>query len=240
VVLVIFLFLRRGMPTLIAGVTVPLALAATFGVMWLAGYSLDNLSLMALTISVGFVVDDAIVVIENVARHLEAGETPLQAALNGAREIGFTILSMSLSLVAVFIPLLFMGGVIGYFFREFSVTLAIAIFASMIVSLTLTPALSGKLMRAEDHDAPQPRWARVLEAGFSRLLGAYRIGLDWALRHGRLMLLVTLGTVALTFWLYGQVPTGLFPQQDTGQMFGSVRASPSISFDAMSAKLERR
>lgn len=238
VVMVMFLFLRRATPTAIAGVTVPLAIAATFGVMWLCNFSLDNLSLMALTVSVGFVVDDAIVVIENVVRHLERGERPLQAALNGAREIGFTVVSMSLSLIAVFIPLLFMGGIIGTFFLEFSATLVIAIAASMVVSLTLTPSLCGRFLRAEAAGRTPSRFERVAERGFDRLLGAYRRGLDWALRHGGWMLAITLGTVVLTLYLYTVVPKGLFPQQDTGLMMGSVQASPGISFDAMSAKLQ--
>lgn len=238
VVMVMFLFLRRLVPTAIAAVTVPLSIATTFGVMWLVGFSLDNLSLMALTVSVGFVVDDAIVVIENVVRHLERGQPPLRAALDGAREIGFTIVSMSLSLIAVFIPLLFMGGILGTFFLEFSATLVIAITASMVVSLTLTPSLCGRFLRAPDGGG-RPGWlTRAAESAFDGLLAAYRRGLDAALRHRWLMLGVTLGTVLLTLYLYTVVPKGLFPQQDTGQMMGSVIAAPSISFRAMSAKLE--
>ena len=239
VVMVMFLFLRRAVPTLIAGVSVPLAIAATFAGMWLFGFSLDNLSLMALTVSVGFVVDDAIVVIENVVRHLERGEAPLRAALNGGREIGFTVLSMSLSLIAVFIPLLFMGGIMGTFFVEFSATLVLAITASLIVSLTLTPSLCGRFLRASKMKASHSRFEAIAERGFDALLNRYQRGLDWALRHRGLMLAVTLGTLVLTLYLYTVVPKGLFPQQDTGQMMGSVRGSSGISFDAMSAKLKQ-
>ncbi|HEX7381963.1 MAG TPA: efflux RND transporter permease subunit [Nevskiaceae bacterium] len=239
VVMVMFLFLRRLVPTLIAGVTVPLAIAITFAAMWLAGYTLDNLSLMALTISVGFVVDDAIVVIENVVRHLEKGEPPLEAALHGAREIGFTVVAMSTSLVAVFVPLLFMGGILGTFFGEFSGTLTMAIVASMVVSLTLTPSLCGRFLRAAPPQARPNAIARGAEAGFAAVHGAYAAGLRWALRHRVLMFAATFGALGLTMWLYTAVPKGLFPQQDTGQMMGTVMASPSISFDAMSTRIEQ-
>ncbi|MDE2149333.1 MAG: efflux RND transporter permease subunit [Gammaproteobacteria bacterium] len=237
VVMVMFIFLRRAIPTAIAGVTIPLALAVTFAGMWLLDYSLDNLSLIALTISVGFVVDDAIVVIENVVRHLEHGEPPLQAALRGASEISFTIVSMSLSLIAVFVPLLFMGGILGNFFREFSVTLALAIAASMAVSLTLTPSLCGRFLRV--HEGPQPRALMIFERGFDWILAHYQRGLDWAISHSGLMLLVTLGTFALTMYLYTLVPKGLFPQQDTGLLDGQVEAGPEISFDAMATKVQQ-
>ncbi|TAM50803.1 MAG: hypothetical protein EPN72_10400 [Nevskiaceae bacterium] len=238
VVMVMFLFLRRLVPTLIAGITVPLAITATFGAMWFMGYSLDNLSLMALTISVGFVVDDAIVVIENIVRHLDAGEEPLQAALAGAKEIGFTVVSMSLSLVAVFIPLLFMGGVLGTFFGEFSATLVMAILASMVVSLTLTPSLCGRFLHAEKTAETRGRIARWAEQVFDALHRAYEHGLRWALTHRVTMFAVTFGALGLTLWLYTAVPKGLFPQQDTGQMRGMVVADSSISFDAMSQKIE--
>ncbi|MBX6419864.1 MAG: efflux RND transporter permease subunit [Nevskia sp.] len=236
VILVMLLFLRRLVPTAIAGVTVPLSLAGTFAVMWWLGYSLDNFSLMALTISVGFVVDDAIVVIENVVRHLERGLTPLQAALQGAREIGFTVLSMSSSLIAVFIPILFMGGVVGRLFREFSVTLACAIAVSGLVSLTLTPSLCGRFLRRER--APRQARGALALAGraFDALLALYRRGLDWSLRHAWLMLLLTLGAVALTLYLYVALPKGFFPQQDTGQIIGTTEAAQDISFDAMVEK----
>ncbi|MFI4980476.1 MAG: efflux RND transporter permease subunit [Nevskiales bacterium] len=236
VVLVMLLFLRRGVPTAIAGVTVPLSLAATFAVMWLFGFSIDNFSLMALTIAVGFVVDDAIVVIENITRHIEAGMQPFPAALQGGREIGFTVLSMSLSLIAVFIPILFMGGVVGKLFHEFAVTLAAAIAVSGVVSLTLTPSLCGHFLRAERKDKPPGRFSRGAERGFDWLLDGYRRGLEFTLRHSWLMLLVTLAAVVGTVYLYIAVPKGFFPQQDTGMIQGSTQAAQNISYDAMVAK----
>ncbi len=234
VIMVMFIFLRRFWPTFIASITVPLALAGTFGAMYLFGYSLDNLSLMAITISVGFVVDDAIVVIENVVRYLEQGLSPMNAALKGARQIGFTVISMSVSLVAVFIPLLFMGGLIGRLFHEFAVTLSLAIFVSAVISLTLTPTLCAQFMRSEaEHGAPG--WfLRVTEAGFQRVLSVYSIGLRWVLRHQPVMLVVTLLTLAATIWMYGQIPKGLFPQQDTGVLIGVTEGAQDISFLAMS------
>ncbi|MDB5978327.1 MAG: acriflavine resistance protein [Nevskia sp.] len=236
VVLVMLLFLRRGVPTAIAGVTVPLSLAATFAVMWLFGFSIDNFSLMALTIAVGFVVDDAIVVIENITRHIEAGMKPFPAALQGGREIGFTVLSMSLSLIAVFIPILFMGGVVGKLFHEFAVTLTAAIAVSGVVSLTLTPSLCGHYLRAERKDKPPGRFSRGAERGFDWLLDGYRRGLEFTLRHSWLMLLVTLAAVIGTVYLYIAVPKGFFPQQDTGMIQGSTQAAQNISYDAMVAK----
>jgi len=236
VILVMLLFLRRGVPTAIAGVTVPLSLAATFAVMWLFGFSIDNFSLMALTISVGFVVDDAIVVIENITRHIEAGMKPFPAALQGGREIGFTVLSMSLSLIAVFIPILFMGGVVGRLFHEFAVTLAAAIAVSGVVSLTLTPSLCGHYLRAERHERPPGRLSRMAEHGFDRVLGAYRTGLGWALKHNWVMLFITVAAVVGTICLYVVVPKGFFPQQDTGMIQGSTQAAQNISYDAMVAK----
>src|SRR6201987_3494049 len=236
VVMVMFLFLRRFWPTFISGITMPLALAGTFGVMWLCGYSLDNLSLMALTVSTGFVLDDAIVVIENIVRLIEKGESPLQAALKGARQIGFTVVSISISLIAVFIPLLFMGGLIGRLFHEFSVTLSAAILVSAVVSLTLTPMLCSRLLREEKPEQSRGWFYRVTEKMFQGMLGIYSRSLRWVLRHSFLMLLVTVGTLCVTVWLYTIVPKGFFPQQDTGLMIGITEAAQDISFDAMVAK----
>jgi hydrophobe/amphiphile efflux-1 (HAE1) family protein len=233
VVMVVFLFLRRFWPTFIASVTVPLALAGTFGVMYLLGYTLDNLSLMALTISVGFVVDDAIVVIENIHRFVEKGDPPMQAALKGARQIGFTVISMSLSLVAVFIPLLFMGGLIGRLFHEFSVTLSAAIIVSGIISLTLTPMLCSRFLQPESAQKPVNAVARFSGRVFDWMLAVYETGLKWVLRHQFTMIGVTILTIAATVWLYGAVPKGFFPQQDTGMLNGSTEASQDISYGAM-------
>ncbi len=247
VVLVVFLFLRRFWPTFIASVTVPLALAGTFGVMYLLGFSLDNLSLMAVTISVGFVVDDAIVVIENVYRFVEKGDPPFQAALKGARQISFTVISMSLSLVAVFIPVLFMGGLIGRLFHEFAVTLSAAILVSAIISLTLTPMLCARFLTAENAGVQTPQanqafWRRPISAVqrgservFDGMLGIYATGLKWVLRHQYVMLVVTVATIVGTIWLYTVVPKGFFPQQDTGMLMGVAEAAQDISFPAMAA-----
>ena len=192
VVMVMFLFLRRFWPTFISGITMPLALAGTFGVMWLCGYSLDNLSLMALTVSTGFVVDDAIVVIENIVRFIEKGESPLQAALKGARQIGFTVISISLSLVAVFIPLLFMSGLIGRLFHEFAVTLSAAILVSGVVSLTLTPMLCGRFLKSEErHRQRRGVINRLSERGFNAMHEFYERSLKWVLKHEYTMLIVT-------------------------------------------------
>lgn len=239
VVLVMFLFLKRRAPTAIAGIAVPLSLCGTFAVMWLLDYSLDNFSLMALTVSVGFVVDDAIVVIENIMRRIERGAQPLRAALEGSREVGFTVLSMSLSLIAVFIPILFMGGLMGRLFREFAVTLSVAIAISGLISLSLTPALCGRFLRSERELPPPSRGLQAFERGFERLRAAYGRGLDRALAHPLSMLLLTLVTVAITVHLYGAAPKGFFPQQDTGLLMGSVRASQDSSFAAMVAKQQR-
>jgi multidrug efflux pump len=236
VVMVCFVFLRRVSTTFIACVTVPLALAGTFAVMYLLKFSLDNISLMALTISVGFVVDDAIVVIENIVRHLEQGLTPLEATLAGARQIGFTVLSISISLVAVFIPLLFMGGIIGRQFHEFSVTLSVAILVSAVVSLTLTPMLCSRLLREEKADQPRGWFYRATEKMLSGLINIYSSSLRWVLRHSFLMLIVTAVTICLTVWLYTIVPKGFFPQQDTGLIMGITEAAQDISFDAMVLK----
>jgi multidrug efflux pump len=236
VVMVCFLFLRRISTTFIVCVTVPLALAGTFAVMYLLKFSLDNISLMALTISVGFVVDDAIVVIENIVRYLEQGMTPLEASLKGASQIGFTILSISISLVAVFIPLLFMGGIIGRQFHEFSVTLSVAILVSAVVSLTLTPMLCSRLLREEKSDHPRGWFYRATEKMFNGMLGIYSRSLKWVLGHSFLMLIVTAVTICLTVWLYTIVPKGFFPQQDTGLIMGITEAAQDISFDAMVQK----
>ena len=236
VIMVMFLFLRRGWPTFITSVTVPLALCGTFGAMYLLGYSLNNLSLMALAISVGFVVDDAIVVIENIVRNLDAGETPLNAALKGAQQVGFTVLSISISLVAVFIPILFMGGIIGRLFREFAVTLSVAILVSGLVSLTLTPMLCASFLRPERKDEQHGWFFNFTERAFDAMLRFYERGLRWVLAHDRLMLGVTVLTLIATIWLYRIVPKGFFPQQDTGVMFGGTEAAQDISFAAMAEK----
>ena len=233
VVLVVLLFLRSVRATIIAGITLPLSLIATFAVMWLAGFSIDNLSLMALTIGTGFVVDDAIVMIENIVRNLEAGKKPLQAALDGAREIGFTVISLTFSLVAVFIPLLFMTGVVGRMFREFALTLTMAVVVSAVVSLTMTPMLCAKLLRYEE-PASMPRWQRIAEWPMNALSRLYDRTLLVALRHRGLMLLLTLGTLALTLWLYAVMPKGFLPAQDTGLVSAVLEASPEASFREVS------
>ena len=239
VLMVVLLFMRRAVPTIAAGVTVPLSIAGTLAAMWFEGFALDNFSLMAITISVGFVVDDAIVMIENIVRHIEHGETPMQAAFNGAKQIGFTVMSISVSLVAVFIPVLFMGGILGRLLHEFAVTLTLAIVVSAAVSLTLTPMMCARLMR--DIRPPDPRtWYgridRVVDGGFGAVQRFYARTLGWALRWRGLMLLVTLGTVGLTVWLYTVVPKGFFPIQDTGLVQGGTVASPDVSFAAMSQR----
>jgi multidrug efflux pump len=236
VIMVVFLFLRNGWATFIPGIAVPLSLLGTFGVMYLAGYTVDNLSLMALTISTGFVVDDAIVVIENIARHLEAGMTPMQATLQGASEIGFTVLSMSVSLVAVFIPILLMGGIVGRLFREFAVTLTVAIGVSLIVSLTTTPMMCARFLVSE-HEREHGWFYRAGERAFDWLLSRYHRSLTVALRHPFSMLMLTLGAVGLNVYLYTVVPKGFFPQQDTGRINGSIVGAQDISFPAMRQKL---
>ena len=236
VVLVVFVFLRNPRTTLIPAVAVPVSLVATFGVMYLCGYSLDNLSLMALTIAAGFVVDDAIVVLENATRHIEQGIAPFEAAVRGAREVGFTVLSMSLSLVAVFIPILLMGGIVGRLFREFAVTLSVAIAVSLVVSLTTTPMMCARLLRGDARHG-HGRLYRATEHAFDWLLAHYRASLGWALRHPRLVMLVLAVTVGLNFYLYVIVPKGFFPQQDTGRVIGSIQADQAISFQAMEKKL---
>ena len=241
VIMVVFLFLRNWRATLIPAVAVPVSLIGTFSFMYLAGYSIDNLSLMALTIATGFVVDDAIVVLENVSRHLEKGLSPFEAALKGAREVSFTVLSMSLSLIAVFIPMLLMGGIIGRFFREFSVTMSIAILVSLVVSLTTTPMMCANLLKRKPlNDAatkPPGRLARWSLALGGRIHRGYAKSLGWALRFPFLTFLTLVATIALNFYLYGQVPKGFLPQQDTGRIFGFIQADQSISFQAMRGKM---
>ncbi len=236
VILVVFLFLRSGRATIIPAVAVPVSLIGTFIAMYLCGFSLNNLSLMALTIATGFVVDDAIVVLENISRHLEAGVKPLQAALQGVREVGFTVLSMSLSLVAVFLPLLLMGGLPGRLFKEFAVTLSVAIGISLVVSLTLTPMMCGWLLKNKPQHKPNRK------RGFGRVLVAMQTGygrsLRWVLRHAKLTGLVLLATIALNVWLYIAIPKTFFPEQDTGRLMGNIQADQSISFQAMRGKLQ--
>ncbi len=235
VVLVTFAFLGNFTATLIPSLAVPLSLIGTFGVMYLAGFSVNNLTLMALTIATGFVIDDAIVVVENISRHLEEGEEPMAAALKGSQEIGFTIISLTFSLIAVLIPLLFMGDVVGRLFREFAITLAVAILVSMIVSLTLTPMLCAHLLRHVP-EGGQNRFAAWGDRQYHKVLNAYDRGLVWVLDHQRLTLLVAVGTVALTGFLYLIVPKGFFPTQDTGLIQGFTRASQDVSF----GEIERR
>jgi multidrug efflux pump len=236
VILVVFCFLRSVWATSIPSVVVPLSLVGTFGVMYLLHYSIDNLSLMALTISTGFVVDDAIVVIENISRYLEQGLSPLEAALRGSREIGFTVLSMSTSLIAVFIPILLMGGILGRIFREFAVTLSVAVTISLIVSLTTTPAMCAKLLEPEK--GRKRNWlGRASERGFKRLYDGYASSLRWVLQHQPLVLGITLGTLCLAIYLYVVIPKGFFPQQDTGRINGNARASEETSFQTMRQKL---
>jgi multidrug efflux pump len=235
VIVVVFVFLRDVWATIIPSVAVPLSLVGTFGVMYLLGYTMDNLSLMALTISTGFVVDDAIVVLENITRYLEQGMTPFDAAMKGSKEIGFTVLSMSTSLIAVFIPILLMGGIVGRLFREFAVTLAVAIAMSLVVSLTTTPMMCAKFLR--QHNPSERSRAYLLgERFFNGMLAGYDRGLRWVLRHQNLVLLITVATLALNIYLYIIVPKGFFPQEDTGRMGGAARASQDISFDAMNVK----
>jgi multidrug efflux pump len=238
VILVVFIFLRNPRATIIPGVVVPISLIGTFGVMYLCHYSLDNLSLMALTISTGFVVDDAIVVIENVTRHLEQGLRPLQAALLGAKEIGFTVLSISISLVAVFTPLLLMGGIVGRLFREFAVTLSVAILVSLVVSLTTTPMMCARLLKAkgpEDHG----RIYRASERVFAWILSLYERSLTWVLRHPALTLGVLLITIGVNVYLLFIVPKGFFPQQDTGRLAGGIQGAQDSSFTAMKQRMTR-
>ncbi|RXZ38745.1 multidrug efflux RND transporter permease subunit [Oxalobacteraceae bacterium CAVE-383] len=239
VIMVVFIFLRNGRATAIPAITVPVSLIGTFAVMYLCGFSLNNLSLMALTIATGFVVDDTIVVLENISRYIEEGMKPMEAALKGTREVAFTVLSMSISLIAVFIPILLMPDILGRLFREFAVTLSVAILVSLIVSLTTTPMLCARWLKMPDRRKQPSRLFRVSERLFDAMLEGYRRSLGWALRHGPLMMLVLLATVVLNVYLYIAVPKGFFPQQDTGRLNGAIRADQSISFQAMRVKLQR-
>jgi multidrug efflux pump len=238
VIVVVFVFLRNGRATLIPAVAVPVSLIGTFAVMYLCGYSLDNLSLMALTISTGFVVDDAIVVMENITRHLEEGMEPFAATLKGAREIGFTILSISISLIAVFIPLLLMGGIVGRLFREFAITLSTAIIVSMLISLTTTPMMCAYLLRDERH-AKHGRLYLLTERFFDRILSGYRSSLHWALDNPVLILTILVLTVGLNVAVIWKIPTGFFPQQDTGALGGGVQGPQDSSFPAMNDAIQR-
>jgi multidrug efflux pump len=238
VILVVFLFLRNVRSTLIPSVAVPVSLIGTFGVMYLLDYSIDNLSLMALTIATGFVVDDAIVVIENITRYLEQGMRPMEAALRGAREIGFTVLSISISLIAVFIPILLMGGIVGRLFREMAVTLSVAIAVSLLISLTATPMMCARLLRPHDQEK-HGRLYRASERAFDAILRRYERSLGWVLRHQPLVLLITLATMAASVYLYVIIPKGFFPQQDTGRLTGSIQADQSSSFQAMQQRMSK-
>jgi multidrug efflux pump len=238
VILVVFLFLREVWATIIPSIAVPLSLLGTFGVMWLLGYTIDNLSLMALTVATGFVVDDAIVVIENITRYLEMGETPYDAAMKGSKEIGFTVISMSLSLIAVFIPILLMGGVVGKLFREFAVTLSVAVSVSLLVSLTTTPMLCARFLKSRDESRHGPIY-RASERAFDWLRNEYAVGLRWVLRHQVLILCIVFCTIALNIYLFTIVPFGFFPQQDTGRMGGQTRAAQDIAFDSMKVKQQQ-
>ena len=238
VVMVVFLFLRDLTTTAIPGVVVPVSLIATFGVMYLFGFSIDNLSLMALTISTGFVVDDAIVVVENISRYLEQGRTPFQAAVLGVREIGFTVVSISLSLIAVFIPILLMGGIVGRLFREFAITLAAAVAVSMVVSLTTTPMMCAKLLRRQ-HDRQHGRAYQLGERVFDWMLKHYEVSLTWVLRHYRLVACIALMTVAINLYLFYIIPKGFFPEQDNGRLSGAIVADQDTSYQAMNRRLIR-
>jgi multidrug efflux pump len=238
VVLVVFVFLRNVRTAIIPSIAVPISLIGTFSVMYLLGYSVNNLSLMALTIATGFVVDDAIVVIENIMRYLEQGMRPLQAALRGAREIGFTVVSMTVSLLAVFIPILLMGGIFGRLFREFAVTLSVAVAVSLVVSLTATPMMCAKLLRAHG-DEGRGRLYRGSEWVFQWVLGRYETTLSWVLRHQPLVMLVTLAMIGVSIYLYVVIPKGFFPQQDSGMLIGTIQADQNSSFQAMRDRIEQ-
>ncbi|MGZ0715571.1 efflux RND transporter permease subunit [Pseudomonas palleroniana] len=238
VVVVIFIFLRKATATLIPSLTIPLSLVATFGVMYLLGYSLDNLSIMGLAIAVGFVVDDAIVVMENIVRHLEMGKSRLQSAVDGLREVAFTIVSMTVSLIAVFLPILLMSGIVGRLMREFAVTVSVAILMSCIVSLTITPMLCAWLLKPHA-EQPEGRFAQACERAFTRLHNGYRRSLDWVLDHQRMTLAVAIATLAATAVLYVGIPKGFFPQQDNGLIQGVAEAAPDISPSAMRAQVNR-
>ena len=236
VILVVYVFLNSYRAALIPATVVPVSVIGTFGAMYLLGYTLDNFSLMALTVATGFVVDDAIVVMENTTRHIEAGMSRMSAAILGAREVGFTVVSMSLSLVAVFVPFVFIGGIVGLIFREFIVTLSVSIMISLVISLTTTPMMCSLLLERKDAGKPS-RFGRAFDRGFDDFRGKYERTLDWALRHPRLMIWVLIATVALNVFLYIMIPKGFFPQQDTGQLQGGIRGDASSSFPLMKRKL---
>jgi multidrug efflux pump len=239
VILAVYLFLRRARATLVPSVAVPVSLIGTFGVMYLLGFSLNNLSLMALTIATGFVVDDAIVVLENIARHVEEGMAPMEAAFKGAREVGFTVLSMSISLVAVFIPFLFMGDVIGRMFREFAVTLTVDIIISLVVSLTTTPMMCSRLLRSDEEEQGKEGWViRKFGALLEATQRGYLSSLKWALGHSRLMIMTLVAALVLNVYLFVALPKGLFPEQDTGRVMGFITGDQAISFQAMRDKLD--
>src|SRR5258705_991475 len=236
VIVVVFAFLRNLRATFIPVVAVSVSLVATFGAMYLIGYSLDNLSLMALTVATGFVVDDAIVVLENVTRYIEDGLSPLEAALKGANEVGFTVLSMSISLIAVFIPILLMGGIVGRLFREFAMTISISILISLAISLATTPMMCAVLLRGEPHEG-HGRLYQISERFFDAMLNFYRRTLNSALVHPRSVMLILAAVLGLNFYLYDVIPKGFFPQQDTGRIVGIIQADQSISFQLMQHKL---
>ena len=236
VVMVVFLFLRNWRATLIPSVAVPISIIGTFAAMYLMGFSIDNLSLMALTIATGFVVDDAIVVLENISRHIEDGVPRMKAAFLGAREVGFTVVSISISLVAVFLPILLMGGIVGRLFREFALTLSLAIGVSLLVSLTLTPMMCSRLLNEPHEREEEGRFARWLERGFAAMQRGYERTLGWSLRHPLPILLVLIATIGINIWLYVIIPKGFFPQQDTGRLVGGIQADQSTSFQAMKGK----
>ncbi len=234
----VFIFLRSGRATLIPAVAVPVSLIGTFAVMYLCGYSLDNLSLMALTISTGFVVDDAIVVMENITRHIEDGMPPFAAALKGAKEIGFTVFTISMSLIAVFIPLLLMGGIVGRLFREFAVTLSTAILVSMVISLTTTPMMCAYILK-NPHDEKHGRMYMATERAFEWVLSLYRRTLHWTLENPVLILTVLLLTIALNVAIVIKIPKGFFPLQDTGSLGGAVRGPQDASFYSMNDSIQK-
>jgi multidrug efflux pump len=236
VILVVYIFLNSYRAALVPALVVPVSLIGTFGAMYLLGYTLDNFSLMALTVATGFVVDDAIVVMENTTRHIEAGMGRMSAALLGAREVGFTVVSMSLSLIAVFIPFMFAGGIVGRIFREFTVTLSVAILISLAISLTTTPMMCARLLQRQEQRKPS-RFANVFDRGFERLRGGYERSLHWALHHRRTMMMLLIATIGLNVYLYVVIPKGFFPQQDTGQLQGGVRGDAASSFQFMKRKL---
>ena len=238
VVMVVFLFLRSIYATIIPSVAVPLSLVGTCGAMYMLGYSLDNLSLMALTISTGFVVDDAIVMVENISRYIEEGDPPMQAALKGAEQIGFTIVSLTVSLVAVLIPLLFMGDVVGRLFREFAVTLAVTIVISAVVSLTLTPMMASRILK-HNPEAQQKPLYKASERVFEAMIAFYGRTLKFVLRYQTITLLVAVATLALTIFLYNIIPKGFFPVQDTGVIQGISQAPQTIGSKGMAAKRNR-